>query len=192
MASSSMRLKNYQIFLISLQNMPPQSVWHYKLVGKRLSLLRNAANPRFKYPTEGRGSQLFRIRFRVPYPMFEELVRISRKKNWLREGPECTGRLTPLQMKVLAALGRGYCFDGVEELCFISAKEVSQNLRTNKIELLDTIKTIPSPRNLQRSKIFKLERNGMSLCNRASDNQLLSSVILTSSLNIGCSTGITI
>ena len=95
-------------------------------------------------------------------------------------------------MKVLAAQGRGYCFDGVEELCFISAEEVSQNLRTYKIELLDTIKTITSTKDSQHSKIFNLEGNGMSLCNRASDNQLLSSVILTSSLNIGCSTGITI
>ena len=94
-------------------------------------------------------------------------------------------------MKVLAALGRGYCFDGVAELCFISAEEISQNLRTYKIELLDTIKTITSPKNLQRRKIFKLERNGMSLCNRASDNQLLSPVVLTSSLNIGCSSWIT-
>ena len=70
------------------------------------------------------GGMLFRRRFRVPYPMFEELVKMTRENNWFTEGCDCTGRPSaPLELKVvLRILGRGYCFDGVEELCFISAE----------------------------------------------------------------------
>ena len=39
-------------------------------------------NPRFKDPSD---------RFRVPYPMFEQLVKITRDNHWFSEGPDCTG-----------------------------------------------------------------------------------------------------
>ena len=36
-------------------------------------------NPRFQDPSDRRGGKLFRRRFRVPYPMFESLVKITRE-----------------------------------------------------------------------------------------------------------------
>ena len=93
---------------------------------------------KFRDPTMRRGGKLFRRRFRVPYPMFLELVKITRENKWFSEGPDCTGRPSaPLELKVLAVLrvlGRGYCFDGVEELCFISA-EVLRNFFNKFCEL---------------------------------------------------------
>ena len=51
---------------------------------------------------------------------------MKRDKKWFSEKPDCSGRLgAPLELKILAVLrvlGRGYCFDGVEELSFISAE----------------------------------------------------------------------
>ena len=77
---------------------------------------------------------LFRIRFRVPYPILEKLVKITRDNSWFLEGPHCTDRpYVPLETEVIAVLGRGYCFDGVEELCLISVEEISQNLSTYQI-----------------------------------------------------------
>ena len=61
----------------------------------------------------------------MPYSMFEELVKITRDNHWFFEKPDCTGRPSPpLELKVClySGLERGYCFDGVEELCFISAQ----------------------------------------------------------------------
>ena len=95
-------------------------------------------NPRFKDPSDRRGGKLFRRRFRVPYPMFEKLVEITRENHWFSERPDCTGRPSaPLELKILAVLrvlGRGYCFDGVEELCFISA-EIIRNFFNKFCEL---------------------------------------------------------
>ena len=58
--------------------------------------------------------------------MFELLMKITRENHWFSERPDCTGRQSaPLELKILAVLRvlkRGYCFDGVEELCFISAE----------------------------------------------------------------------
>lgn len=83
-------------------------------------------NPRFQDPTDRKGGQQFRRRFRVPYPVFLEIVKMTRDSEWFSEGLDAVGiKAAPLELKVLAVLrvlGRGYCFDGVEELCFISAE----------------------------------------------------------------------
>ena len=83
-------------------------------------------NPRIKDPADRKGGILFRRRFRVPFPMFEQIVKLVRDKKWFSERPDATGRVAaPLELKVLGVLrvlGLGYCFDGIEELCFISAE----------------------------------------------------------------------
>ena len=83
-------------------------------------------NPRIQDPVDRKGGRLFRKRFRVPFPMFEKILNIVREKAWFSERPDASGRIgAPLELKILGVLrvlGRGYCFDGIEELCFISAE----------------------------------------------------------------------
>lgn len=83
-------------------------------------------NPRYQDPYDKKGGQLFRRRFRVPFPVYLEILRMTRESNWFTEGRDAIGILAaPLELKVLSVLrvlGRGYCFDGVQELCFISAE----------------------------------------------------------------------
>jgi hypothetical protein len=90
---------------------------------------RMLVNPRTKDPSDAKGGKLFRLRFRVPFPLFQRLVDMTRANNWFSEKKDCTGRLAaPLELKILGVLrvlGRGYCFDGIEELCFIS-REVNR------------------------------------------------------------------
>ena len=99
------------------QGRPPYetSTWGYML-----------SNPRSQDPTDRKGGQLFRRRFRVPFPIFLDIVKKTRENNWFTEGEDAVGiKAAPLELKILAVLrvlGRGYCFDGVEELCFISAE----------------------------------------------------------------------
>lgn len=51
---------------------------------------------------------------------------MTRNSGWFSEAADCTGQMAaPLELKILAVLrvlGRGYCFDGVEELTLISAE----------------------------------------------------------------------
>ena len=51
---------------------------------------------------------------------------MTRTNGWFTEGRDAIGLVAaPLELKILGVLrvlGRGYCFDGVEELCFISAE----------------------------------------------------------------------
>lgn len=87
---------------------------------------RMLAHPRTQNPVDRKGGMLFRRRFRVPFPLFQRIVEMTREKNWFSEGKDCIGRLAaPLELKILGVLrvlGRGYCFDGIEELNFISAE----------------------------------------------------------------------
>ena len=88
------------------------------------------AHPRFKAPHDRKGGQLFRRRFRVPFPVYVEILRMTRENDWFTEGRDAIGTFAaPLELKILSVLrvlGRGYCFDGVEELCFISAEVLRQ------------------------------------------------------------------
>ena len=83
-------------------------------------------NPRTQDPTDKKGGVLFRRRFRVPFHVFVRLVALTRENNWFTERPDASGRRgAPLELKILGVLrvlGRGYCFDGIEELSFISAE----------------------------------------------------------------------
>lgn len=85
---------------------------------------RTYRSDRWKAPSQKNGGKQFRRRFRVPYPVFESLLVICRNNQWFIEAPDCTGRCgAPLELKllgVLRILGRGYCFDGISELSFIS------------------------------------------------------------------------
>jgi hypothetical protein len=51
---------------------------------------------------------------------------MTRVNAWFSEEKDCAGRrAAPLELKILGVLrvlGRGYCFDGIEELNFISAE----------------------------------------------------------------------
>ena len=85
------------------------------------------ANPRSQDPSDKKGGQLFRRRFRVPFPVYLEILAMTRTSGWFTEGRDAIGLVAaPLELKILGVLrvlGRGYCFDGFEELCFISAEE---------------------------------------------------------------------
>jgi Plant transposon protein len=87
---------------------------------------RMLVNDRIKDPGDRKGGKLFRRRFRVPYPLFEQLVAITMESGWFSEKANCAGNFpAPVELKIFAVLrvlGRGYCFDGVEELCLISAE----------------------------------------------------------------------
>ena len=81
---------------------------------------------RINDPTDRKGGKLFRRRFRVPYPIYLQIVDITRASGLLTESPDVAGNpAAPLELKILSilrVLGRGYCFDGVEELTCISAE----------------------------------------------------------------------
>ena len=70
---------------------------------------------------------LFRTRFRLPYPLFENILGMIEDEGWFTVSPvDCCGQETSrLDLKLLGALrvlGRGTCFDGIEELTNISIR----------------------------------------------------------------------
>ena len=86
-------------------------------------------------------SKRFRTRFRVPYPMFLRLVEWTR--TWVEWSPTNPSGLKPFchfkrpriatELKVLGVLrmlGRGVCYDDIQELSSISASVMSIFLRT--------------------------------------------------------------
>ena len=87
---------------------------------------RMLVHPRTRDPTDRKGGVLFRTRFRVPFPLYGRLVEMTRSNGWFSERPDAVGqRCAPLELKILGVLrvlGRGYCFDGIEELSYISAE----------------------------------------------------------------------
>ena len=87
---------------------------------------RMLVNPRTQDPTDRKGGVLFRRRFRVPFPLLQRLTEMTRANEWFSEGNDCAGvKTAPLELKVLGLLrllGRGYCFDGIEELSYISSE----------------------------------------------------------------------
>ena len=91
------------------------STWGRKLQSERVT-----------DPTGRKGGKLFRRRFRVPSPIFLQLVQTARASGEFTENPDAAGDpAAPLELKILAVLrvlGKGYCFDGVKELTCISAE----------------------------------------------------------------------
>ena len=108
----------------------PQSFRHRKWEGRppyEMSCWgRMLVSPRTKDPVDRKGGILFRTRFRVPFLLFERIVEMTRANEWFSEGYDCAGQKSaPLELKILGilrVLGRGYCFDGIEELSYISAE----------------------------------------------------------------------
>jgi hypothetical protein len=62
---------------------------------------RMLVNDRVKDPGDRKGGKLFRRRFRVPWPLCEQLVTITRESGWFYEKSNCTGiRGVPFELKI--------------------------------------------------------------------------------------------
>ena len=76
-------------------------------------------------PTTREGKK-FRLRFRVPFPLFEQLVSMAEELGFKRRPKLASGiDGVPLEIKVLGVLrilGRSTCFDGIEEITGVSAE----------------------------------------------------------------------
>lgn len=87
---------------------PRTSVWWEMLM-----------KPDLREPTS-KTAKLFRRRFRLPLPAFDYLMTQARKWFPNADRPDAAGRPSvPLELKVLGVLrilGRGVCFDDIEEL----------------------------------------------------------------------------
>ena len=109
-----------KIKIFRVRKSEDRPMYQYSTWGRML------VNPRTRDPSDRKGGVLFRTRFRVPFPLFERLVQLTRENRWFSENPDASGRKgAPLELKILGVLrvlGRGYCFDGIEELSFISAE----------------------------------------------------------------------
>ena len=79
----------------------------------RLLLQRHCEDP------ATRAGKLFRRRFRVPFPVFADILKITKEKKWFKEFDGIGRPACPIELKifgVLRILGRGMCFDGISEL----------------------------------------------------------------------------
>ena len=91
--------------------------------GVMLSSIRNA---RACGAPDARGEKTFRLRFRVPYVRFEQLLQYVRDKSTIgpKSSEDAAHRpVAPLELKVLAVLrylGRGWCLDDLSEASGIS------------------------------------------------------------------------
>ena len=86
---------------------------------------RRLQSERVTDPNDRKGGKLFRRRFRVPYPIFLQLVQLARASREFIENPDAAGNpAAPLELKISDVLRvlRGYCFNGVEELTCITAE----------------------------------------------------------------------
>jgi Plant transposon protein len=114
------RLDKVKLKLFKSRKSEDRPLYHMSTWGQLL------LSRRIKDPTDRKGGLLFRRRFRVPYPIFEKIVKLVREKGWFTEQKDVTGRAgCPLELKILGVLrvlGRGYCFDGIEEINFASAE----------------------------------------------------------------------
>ena len=83
----------------------PRSLYETSTWGKML------ADQRTRDPSTKIGKS-FRRRFRVPFPIFEEILRMTREKKWFSENPDCCGRAgAPLELKILGVLRlRTHCY----------------------------------------------------------------------------------
>ena len=71
--------------------------------------------------------RLFRRRFRVPYPIFQQIGSLTREKMWYKETDGIGRPSAPLELKILGVLrvlGRGMCFDGIAELTNIGEEAI--------------------------------------------------------------------
>ena len=49
------------------------------------------SNPRSQDPSDRMGGHLFRRRFRIPFPVFQEIVKMTRGQQWFSEGEDAVG-----------------------------------------------------------------------------------------------------
>lgn len=88
--------------------------WEYSIWSNLLK------NETFRDPTH-RNGKLFRLRFRVPYPIFNEIVEDLKSRDEFKKQNFdcCKQRSIPIELLVLGTLrilGRGMCLDGINEL----------------------------------------------------------------------------
>lgn len=58
-------------------------------------------DPRTQDPSDRKGGTLFRLRFRVPYPLFERLTEMTRMNNQFSEGNDCAlNKAAPSELKI--------------------------------------------------------------------------------------------
>ena len=82
-------------------------------------------NPLVKFP-DNRHGKLFRRRFRLPFQLFEILVKICAEKN-IFEVKDLSRVKIPIEIKLLCCLrvlGRDDCFDAIEEMSDVPEKTV--------------------------------------------------------------------
>ena len=94
-------------------NQPPRPNYEDRQWARDPKALKNSPNDRCL-------NNKFRLRFRMPLEMFEDLVQMCIDRGWFPEqATDCTGRVGPhLRLKVLSVLrvlGRAACFDDCEE-----------------------------------------------------------------------------
>ena len=70
-----------------------------------------------------RENKYFRLRFRVPYPLFLKLLNMFKDNHWLGSEVDCCGQqCCPYELKLLSTLrilGRGVCFDNNLDGCMM-------------------------------------------------------------------------
>ena len=70
-------------------------MYKYSIWGRMLR------NPRTRDPGDRKRGVLFRLRFRVPFPLFERIVALTRENNWFMERGDSSRRKgAPLELKI--------------------------------------------------------------------------------------------
>lgn len=97
-------------------------------------------NPLVKFP-DNRHDRLFRRRFRIPFQLFEILVKIRTEKN-IFEVKDISRVKISIQIKLLCclrALGRDDCFDAIEEMSDVPEKTVWWFFKTFLVNFTKTL-----------------------------------------------------
>ena len=126
-----MRRKRHLLLLAIQQKVKKRLPFRRRKCGARPSYLAsNWAQMLLQRQCEdpsSKAGKLFRRRFRVPYPIFANIVTITREKAWFREHDGIGRPSCPLELKILGVLrilGRGMCFDGISELTNIGEEAI--------------------------------------------------------------------
>jgi len=106
-----------------------QSIW-WKLIH----------HPEINDP-DSRAYKQFRLRFRVPFPIFRYLLTIARERKWFPEpsNPKREFLYVPLELKILGALrvlGRGAVLDDIAEITFASESVLEDFFRQFCVKML--------------------------------------------------------
>ena len=89
----------YKMIVFRMRKSEDRPMYEYSTWGRML------LNPRTRDPGDRKGGVLFRLRFRVPFPLFERIVALTRENNWFTERGDASGRRgAPLELKILGVL----------------------------------------------------------------------------------------